>query len=81
MRDYIAELNRRSDSPVRETGFEERIDGAWVFYWNSAEFLETGRSETQLVGQGPTLVMDDGTIHQGSSGEQPAQVRARRPGV
>ena len=81
MRNYIADLNKRSDTPVRETGFEERIEGAWVFYWNSTEFLETGRFEVQLVGQGPTLVMDDGTVHQGNSGERPAQVLARRPGI
>jgi hypothetical protein len=77
MSGYIAELNRVNDVPVRETGFEERVAGAWVFYWNSAEFLDTGKFEAQLVGQGPTLVMDDGTVHQGGSNERPIDVLAR----
>lgn len=81
MQKYLTDINKRGEVAVRETGFEERIEGAWVFYWNSAEFLDTGKFEAQLVGQGPTLVMDDGTIHQGGSSERPKDVLARRPGV
>ena len=77
MRRYLENFNRTAETQVRETGFEERIAGGWVFYFNSVEFLETGRFETQLVGQGPTIVLDDGTILQGGSSERPDAVLER----
>ncbi|MDH7971171.1 YrhB domain-containing protein [Sphingomonas sp. AR_OL41] len=77
MRRYVASLNRDGQCEVRETGYEERIEGAWVFYFNSAEYLDTGAFETQLVGQGPTLILDNGSVLQGGSAERPSEVLNR----
>ena len=77
MRDFVASLNAKGPYEVRETGHEERIDGAWVFHYNSADYVETGAFETQLVGQGPILILDDGSILEGGSAERPYDVLER----
>jgi hypothetical protein len=77
MKAYVATLNAGGGVEVRATGYEERIEGGWAFSYNSAEYLDTGRFETQLVGQGPTLVLDDGTILEGGSAERPQDVLDR----
>lgn len=77
MRTYIAALNTTADEPVRETGYKERVEGGWVFYWNSVAYLETGDFGSQPVGQGPVIVCDDGAILQGGSAERPADVLGR----
>lgn len=77
MREFIASLNAKGPHEVCETGYEERIEGAWVFHYNSAEYIKTGAFETQLVGQGPTLVLDDGSILEGGSAERPNDVLNR----
>jgi hypothetical protein len=77
MRRYIVSLNASDQMEVRETGYEERIEQGWVFYYNSAEYLDTGAFEAQLVGQGPTIILDDGRIIQGGSAEIPGDVIAR----
>lgn len=76
--DYLNGLNALPGAiQVGGTGYEERIESGWVFYFNASTYLLTGRFEDQLVGHGPTLVMDSGDVLQGGSAERPADVLRR----
>jgi hypothetical protein len=35
----------------------------WIFFYQSRAFLETGDFTFQLMGNGPVVVRDDGTVH------------------
>jgi Immunity protein 35 len=41
----------------------------WVFYWNTQKSVESGRSEDRLLGPGPTVVLADGRVFAGGSGD------------
>ncbi|MDA9549707.1 hypothetical protein ACM43_35675 [Bradyrhizobium sp. CCBAU 45321] len=40
------------------------IDEGWVFFYNTREFVETGKPSARLAGNGPIFVDRDGRIHQ-----------------
>ena len=42
----------------------EEIEQGWVFFYNTAEFIETGDMLHALAGNGPILVTREGVIHQ-----------------
>jgi hypothetical protein len=46
-----------------------QIEAGWVFYWNSTQYLETEDPRHSLIGQGPLIVLDDGAILEGGSGQ------------
>jgi Immunity protein 35 len=39
------------------------IDGGWIFFWNSSEYLQTGNFSSALVGNGPIFVGTDKTVY------------------
>lgn len=54
----------------------------WLFFYNSRAFLEGGALSDCLAGQGPTVLLRDGSFEQGGSNESEEVVllraRARR---
>jgi len=55
----------------------QRIEQGWVFYWNTAEAVASGNAILGLVGQGPLIILDDGSALEGGSAEQPDDVLYR----
>lgn len=45
----------------------ERLSAGWAFYYQSRAYLETGNSDDRLIGHGPVVVRDDGTVIEGGS--------------
>ena len=45
----------------------ERLSAGWAFRYQSRAYLETRNFSDQLVGQGPVVIRDDGTIIEGGS--------------
>jgi hypothetical protein len=45
----------------------------WVFFYQSRAFLETGDFTFQLVGNGPVVVRDDGTVRTLGSARPPEE--------
>jgi len=38
------------------------LDGGWIFFYNTREFVETGEIESALGGNGPLFVTKDGSL-------------------
>jgi hypothetical protein len=60
-------VNDRYDDPddhlvVLDTPVMRKPYG-WVFFYQSRRYLDTGDFRHQLVGNGPVVVCDDGTVH------------------
>ena len=61
----------RVNALAREAGIEFQllndatveIARGWVFFYNSAEYIRTGRQGSALAGNGPILVTREGGIH------------------
>lgn len=45
----------------------ERLSAGWAFHYQSSAYLETGKFGDQLVGHGPVVIKDDGTVIEGGS--------------
>jgi hypothetical protein len=55
-RELLAEENRPRIDPAIIEGRTIEKDWGWVFYWNTALYLETGDLEHALVGSPPLCV-------------------------
>ena len=56
--------------PLAVVGEVQLVDpDGWVFYWDTQKSVETGRSEDKLIGQGPTIILADGRLFAGGSGD------------
>lgn len=75
--EVVATIELGQQTPLAVFDNTERIDQGWVFYWNSKEYVATGHEDARLVGQGPLIVLDDGTVLRGGSAERPYNVLCR----
>jgi hypothetical protein len=74
---YIARINEKMTTDVRPTCALRSLDQGWLFYWNSAAYLDGGDWTTSLVGQGPIIILRDGAVLEGGSADQPIDVLRR----
>lgn len=64
--------------PLAITFAEEMVDPeGWLFYFNTLKWVETKRDEYKIIGQGPTIVLADGRLLDGGSGESVSMVLKR----
>ena len=80
---FIAFLARKQTALGEELGRvpipAERLSAGWAFYYQSSAYLETGNFGDQLVGQGPVVIKDDGTVIEGGSLDwQPEKLLSRK---
>ena len=67
---YLATIGERirTDLAINESATREE-PWCWVFFYNSAVYLETGSFSHALTGNGPIVVeKENGTIHELNSG-------------
>ncbi|WP_448954897.1 hypothetical protein [Labrys neptuniae] len=74
MRAYLQGLtecmHQHGNPPLAVVGEYQLVDPeGWVFYWNTQKSVETGRFGDGLIGQGPTIVLADGRLFAGGSGD------------
>lgn len=43
------------------------VEGGWVFFYNTVDFIHTGDPSSRLAGNGPIFVSRMGTVHELSS--------------
>jgi hypothetical protein len=65
----LKHINRSFDHPTDSLVLldEETLDRSygWVFFYQSKNYVETGRSSSRLAGNGPIVVLrSDGSIHE-----------------
>jgi hypothetical protein len=63
--DYLQTLEIQVGEPLAVLD-ENTIEGkfGWVFFYNSVEFIESGRFSSRLTGNAPIIVdREDGSIH------------------
>ncbi|WP_338662176.1 YrhB domain-containing protein [Pararoseomonas sp. SCSIO 73927] len=80
--EFLAGKRRTHGYALAEVpGTARRLPGAWSFHYQATEFIETGDMQAMLVGNGPVVLMDDGSILEGGSLDFSAEdvIRNRRP--
>jgi len=67
----IAEMGPEHDFVIRPDATEER-DFGWVFFYAPRRYLETGDKKYLTPGNGPLLVLADGTVEYLTTSMAPA---------
>jgi Immunity protein 35 len=47
----------------------EQLSVGWAFYYQSTKYIESGEMSDMLVGQGPVVILNNGTVLEGGSAD------------
>jgi hypothetical protein len=68
--DFLARKQDQLGEPLAPTRAPpKRLSRGWAFYYQSRAYVETGDFRSQLLGQGPVVIEDDGAIIEGGSAD------------